>query len=144
MRSFYIWTLVTKQTLVRLVLTHVCHKFLCTTTAPRALLLPSISHFLVGLGSLLWSDWRSVHSFLYSWILENPGKLSCGEPLLLLFWLWVTRLEKASLNHSWQWGNQLYWRLLFFKGSRPFLATCHFWCLWCQPSGGFQVSLVNL
>lgn len=146
MRSFNTWTVATKQTLVRLVLTHVCHKFLCTTTAPKVLLLSFCFHItLLGQAELLALQLLEVSTLLF--IQLKSGKLLESFPAGSLFRYFFGRessdWRKPVLNHSWQWGNQLYWRLLFFKGPRPFLAACHFRSLWCHPSGGFQVSLLN-
>lgn len=115
-----------QQMLVRLMLTHVCHKFLSTATPiwPKALLLSfffaSISQFLVRLSCLHQSHWRSLRSFLCC----KDGEILAGFPTGSLFSLLFDHessdWRKPALNHSWQGGNQLNWSLLFFKGLRPF------------------------
>lgn len=133
-----------KAVIYEVMLTHVCHKFLCTATLiwPKALSLSLLPY------RTSWTSWAACTgvtgghyaAFCNIKILES---FPTGSLFLLLFGHESSDRRKPALNHSWQWGNQLYWSLLFFKGPRPFLAGCHFRSLWCQPSVGFQVALLN-
>lgn len=135
--------------MIRLMLTHVCNKFLSTTTPvrPRALLLSfccgECLHIMLGCTAGPGIMGGLSHNSLCCKAGDVLAQFHTRSLVLLLLYHESSERRKPALNHHWQGGNHLYWCSLLFKGPHPFLATYHSQRRWCHPGAGFQAALLN-